>query len=331
MKAPVGIFLAGFLGVAAYPLFAQARTGPVEAAAQDTPYLIPPTLFVGDLGRLVVPLGPGAGDFAPLVVESDRLISFAPDGDLVIRRLELENRGGQGRLLIDFVAYAPGFLTLPDLPLPELHSQGLSTAGFQVGIASLLTKEPYVLAEPLPPLVMPGTTVLMYGCTAGILGILLGALPFRVWGKTHLRGLRERLRRRRLIRALKRLLRKVEKGLAGERPEALLRDLSQSLRQWLGFFTGLPCTAMDAGELRRLPPFLPSGFPKEEPGILSGSFFCGLFRRCDALRFSGGPIPREEVQGMLRELRRFAHTLDQADRERNRRDLLPFRKGQGAA
>ncbi|MDR0630326.1 MAG: hypothetical protein LBG24_11975 [Treponema sp.] len=331
MKVQVWIFLAGFLAVSLQKGFPQADTGLSGAMPPDPPYLIPQTLFVGDPGRLVVPLGPVSRDFHPFIVEKALLKPLHEPRDLVIQRIELENRGGQARLLVDFVPYAPGFLTLPDLPLPDLQSRGLSTAGLQVWIASLLTQETLVLSEPLPPLAIPGTTLLIYGSTAGILTILLGGIGFRVWGRGHLQDVQERIRRRRLIRVMKRLPGNLEKALKNESPGDILCRLSGELRHGLSLLTGMPCQAMDAGELKTLPPLLPPEpeRPEAVTRILSGIFLCGIFRRCDALRFSGTPINRQELLRMLKELQDFTHTLDQADKKLNRLALLPWLKQKG--
>lgn len=331
MKVQVWIFLVGFLAAALQTGFPQAGAGSPGAMPPDTPYLIPQTLFVGDPGRLVVPLGPASRDFQPFIVEKALLKALNEQKDLVIQRIELENRGGQARLLIDFVAYAPGFLTLPDLPIPDLQSRGLSTAGLQVWIASLLTQESLVLSEPLPPLVIPGTILLIYGSTAGILGILLGGIGFRVWGRDNLQDMRERFRRRRLIRAMKRLLRNLRKALQDERPGEILCRLSGEFRHYLSLFTGMPCQAMDAGELKTLPPLLlpEPERPEAVTRILSGIFLCGIFRRCDALRFSGTPINQQELLKILEELQGFTSTLDRTDKERNRLALLPWLQQKG--
>ncbi|MDR0723341.1 MAG: hypothetical protein LBF75_11240 [Treponema sp.] len=333
MKVQVWIFLVGCLTVSLQTGFPQAGAGLPGATPPDTPYLIPQTLFVGDLGRLVVPLGPASKDFQPFIVEKALLKPLNEQRDLVIQRIELENRGGQVRLLVDFVPYAPGFLTLPDLPIPDLRSRGLSIAGLRVWIASLLTQENVVLSEPLPPLVIPGTTLLIYGSTAGILLILLGGIGFQVWGRDHLQDVQERFRRRRLIRAMKRLLRNLEKALKDESPEAILCRLSGAFRHCLSLFTGMPCQAMDAGELKTLPPLLPPEpeRPEAVPSILSGIFLCGIFRRCDALRFSGAPINQQELLRILEELQGFTHTLDQTDKKQNRLALLPWLKQKARA
>ncbi|MDR2632214.1 MAG: hypothetical protein LBC51_01135 [Treponema sp.] len=325
MKGQVWMLLGAFLVLALPRAFPQAALP--AAAPGEAPYLIPQTVFVGDPGRLVIPLGPAFGDFQPLVLEKAALPASPEESGLVIQRLELENRAGQVRLLIDFIAYAPGLLSLPELPIPDLQSRGLSLAGLRVEIASLLTKEDRVLSEVLPPLVMPGTALLIYGSSAGILALLLGGIACRMWGRHSLRDIQERLRRRHLIRAMKRLLRKGRKDLQNTAPGDILRGLSGDFRHYLGLFTGMPCQAMDAGELQALPPLLPAA----GSSLLSGAFLCPIFRRCDALRFSGTPVNQGELLKILEELQGFTQTLDRTDKEQNRLALLPWLKPKGSA
>lgn len=295
------------------------------AAQVHSPYLIPQTVFVGDKGRLVVPLGPVSLDFQPFIVEQvggtkERLQAGIPglskNPELIIQRIELENREGHARLLIDLVAYTPGLVVLPELAIPELQSRGLSTAGLHVPIASLLDHEGLVLSGPFSPLAIPGTGLLIYGTSIGILALLLGGIGIRFWGKEHLKDLQERLRRRRLIRAMKRLLRNLQKDLGNEAPGEILSRLSKEFRCLLSLFTGMPCQAMDAGELNVLPRLLPQN-PERLDAALSGHVLCRIFRHCDTLRFSGIPVNPQELLGILEELQGFTDILDRADKEQN--------------
>jgi hypothetical protein len=82
---------------AASALFAQDGSRP-----QDLYYLLPQTVYVGDAARLVLPLGTTFSGVGGAVL--DRPEQLPPGGDLVISRVEIENRGGQARLLVDLTA-----------------------------------------------------------------------------------------------------------------------------------------------------------------------------------------------------------------------------------
>jgi hypothetical protein len=249
----------------------------------------------------------------------------------VIQRIELENHGGTVRLLIDLVAYTTGLVALPDLAIPELQSQGISTLGLQVPIASILNRDGLVLSGPLPPPSIPGTGILIYGTAVGLFLLILTGIGFRLWGRDRLKVLQERFSRRRLIRSLQRIIDDLGKDLgdaaSGHHEQELLNRLSGEFRRFLSLFTGIPCHTLTAGEFSALPPLIPSPQvpesgeakpPGNDRALLSGFFLCGFFRRCDTLRFSGTCISPGELLGILNELQRFTHTLDQADRERNR-------------
>ena len=118
-----------------------------QASAQDLPppYLLPQTIFVGDSGRLVVPLGPTFAGFDSFVLETFDMLSeiSAETPDLVFRRIELERRGDRSRLIIDFIPFDVGVLTLPCLAalfavenFPEAEFFRLS--GLEVQVASVL-------------------------------------------------------------------------------------------------------------------------------------------------------------------------------------------------
>ena len=179
------------------------------ARGQAEAYLVPQTVFVGDRGRLVVPLG-------QLFAGEEAFVREAPGelpktGDLVINRIELEKRSGTPRLLIDFVPFAPGILTLPDIvpskrPLSRLELETLTVRGLKAEIASILVSGDSSLSNLALPLNAPGTGLVIYGGAAGILLALFLGIGVSFWGRRHFSELLERFRRRRLLRAIKRFL-----------------------------------------------------------------------------------------------------------------------------
>ncbi|MCL2318550.1 MAG: hypothetical protein FWC45_00570, partial [Treponema sp.] len=73
---------------------AEAQSGPGPAKT-ETPYLLPQTIFVGDSGRLVVPLGQAFSGTEPFVLDTPGSLPGTPQ--LVIRRIELERRNTGSR------------------------------------------------------------------------------------------------------------------------------------------------------------------------------------------------------------------------------------------
>jgi hypothetical protein len=231
----------------------------------------------------------------------------------------LENRGGLGRLLIDFQAYAPGIIELPPIEIPPHRF-----TGFEITITSILETEPQalVLSGPAQPLSAPGTAVMIYGTVLGIIGFFLLVVPVRIWALPRLRGLGTRFRRRRMIRSMGSFLRRTRNALLRDKsprgnPEAeALSRLSREFRIFLGSLSGVNCRAMVPREFLHLPPL--TGFPQADDPVLSGQFLCDVFRRCDTLRFSGAGIERNGVIGILDDFKTLIDALDRAEREPRR-------------
>jgi hypothetical protein len=257
---------------------------------------------VGDTGRLVVPLKLTGIEGA--VIQGANLPRTE---DLVISRVELERRGTITRLLVDFEAYAPGRMALPPI---EIASHTFS--GLEVTITSILSGEQrgMVLSEPAKPLAAPGTAVMIYGTILGIICLLLALTLGGFWGKTRLRNFGERIRRRRVIRAMGRTIKRL-RGAGGGEGE-ILEALSGEFRTFRGILTGTNCRAMVPREFLALPA-LGSG------DALSPEALSDLFRRCDTLRFSGAGIEREAVFTLLDEFKAMTGLLDTAEKERYRR------------
>ncbi|GHT68188.1 hypothetical protein FACS1894110_15170 [Spirochaetia bacterium] len=278
--------------------------GPARRSGQ--PYLIPQTVFVGDKARLVVPLGTAFAGTAAFVL--DNSAELPQTGDIRIHRLELEHRGGGGtQLLVDFTAFAPG-----DLELPLIAELGVS--GLRVNIASILGSgsEGLVLSNPAPPLPAPGTLFIIYGTVTGIILLIFVIIGGRIWSKRHLGAFREKWRRRRLIRVMGKIERRLRlnmvKGESGsENYGEILALLSGEFRTFLGYFSGLNCRAMTAGEFFNLSPLVLS--TGETGPVLTGEYLGTLFRGFDRLRFSGEGIEKEDVFGILDGVKLFTDTL----------------------
>jgi hypothetical protein len=302
-----GFFLTLWLGIVIRPGM------PQEA------YQIPQTVFVGDRGRLVYPLE-SAGETVVL----DNPSQLPQAEDLVISRIALEGT----RLLIDFQAYVPGTITLPPIRIGSRTYTDL-----KLHITSILDSgEGLVLAGPAPPLTAPGTGIVIYGTVFALILIGLSAVFGTVWAGCHLRDLREWFRRRR-IRIMGRFLRRLRSGLEKNKTgeEEALSLLSGEFRNFLSFFTEMNCRAMVPGEFLRLSPSFPGGgefadlarrarlprgssevSPPGDPGV----FLCGLFRRCDTLRFSGAGVDHAAALALVDEARFFILLLDRYKKAR---------------
>ena len=281
-------------------------------AAQDAaPYLIPQTVFVGDIGRLVVPLGPASPELAAQVLT----LPVSPPGEPQIIRAELERRGQETLLLVDFKAFAPGIQRLPPIVIGSRRYSEL-----EVTIASILETGggSLILSPPAPALTPPGTFTLIYGGIFGLLFLVLALTGMGIWGIPGLRRLRERLRRRRVIRGMEKsrrlLLVQLRRDAAGGE-EAALSRLAARFRDFLAFFTGMNCRAMTSAEFLRIPPLSPSS------RLLSGPALQDLFSRWDTLRFRGLRIDRETALQLFEEVRLVIEAFDAAEREQGTESL----------
>jgi hypothetical protein len=277
--------------------------------AQDA-YLVPQTIFVGDKGRLVVPLGQAFMAAEAFVRSASG--ELPETADLAITRIEMENRNGSPRLLIDFIPYAPGVLALPALKIPVPGGEPLELSGLKVTAASILAPGETALSPPASPLPAPGTGLIIYGTAAGILIVLFLSLGLSVWGRRNFAFFWARFKRRRLLRIMARFLRRLDaESRAGKTksPGEYLSMLSGQFREFLSLFTGTDCRPLTAGE------FLTLSF--------YGDFLCAFFRRCDRLRFSGNGIERRDLAAELEEVRSFIGILVQAEAERPRTGEAP--------
>jgi hypothetical protein len=319
------IFLAALLPVSRY-IEAQAAQDSSPAIRQEAPYLLPQTIFVGDRGRLVVPLGQAFMGVEPFVVEAPEKLPRTPD--LVIHRIELERRGGTPRLLLDFIPYAPGTLFFPSLAFPSLSAESLTLTGLSAEVASILDPSQAALSEPVPPLAVPGTSLLIYGTARAVLAFLFLVIGGSFWGRRHFREFWERFRRRHLLRVMARFLKRL--GMEGTpekngKPGFLLTLLSGEFREFLSLFTGINCRSLTAGEFLELP------LGRNDTGspLLTPDFLCRLFRSWDTLRFSGRDIERPDLLSALAEVEKFIGALDRAEREHSWAQVEPRLQKEG--
>ena len=305
---------------------AQAPSPSPQAGAPrvEAPYLLPQTIFVGDHGRLVVPLGQAFAGFDPFVLESSSELNKSPD--LLIRRIELERRGGNSRLLIDFIPYATGVISFPPL---DFYSLALNLdkaessekkipplTGLKVQVASILNPSQMTLSDPSPPLAAPGTSFLIYGFLLVVLVLLFFGIGLSLWGRRHFSEIWERFRRRRLIRLMSKFLRRLRHECCLEKSKKAafyLSVLSGEFREFLSLYTGVNCNSFSAEEFLELS----LGYNEDMvSSMLRADFLFSLFRSWDILRFSGKVIEMSDLLHALSETDRFITAMDKAEGEK---------------
>jgi hypothetical protein len=278
----------------------------------ETPYLVPQTIFVGDSGRLVVQMGQAFLGAAAFVHTAPELLPRA--NDLVITRIELEQRNGNSRLLIDFIPYAPGIVAFPVIEIPSPAIEPLRVSGLTASVASILSPQEASLAEPAAPLTVPGTGLLVYGAVAVILLLIFLGIGGSIWGRKHFSAFREKWRKRRLLRVMEKFLRRLRaesEGGSVHRQMELFSLLSGEFREFLSIFTGVNCRILTPVEFREVP--LSAGDALKGDSI-KGDYLCDLFRRWETLRFSGSKIGPGDLLKVLDELNEFILSLAKTEK-----------------
>jgi hypothetical protein len=247
-------------------------------------FLIPQTVFVGDEGRLVVPLPQGvplpeyqdARQGAKVVVTSG--LPF--NDDIIVKRVEIDVEARQ--LLLDFTAFRPGAVTIPPIPAAGLPP-------FTVSIASILERGGYaaVLSPPEKPLAAPGTFALIIGGTAALIALaaLIGLSVS--YGPRRVRRLLEKIRVWFLRYKAKRAIHAAENALAAGRMETKegVTAVSEAFRAFLGALYRKDYASYSAEDF-----FADETFP--------GEAVYGIFSDCDQLRFSKAHIRQEAVSAV---------------------------------
>ena len=317
---PLALFFPGSF------LAAQNSSPKEDLSRMETPFLMPQTIFVGDSGRLVVPLGQAFSGAEPFVMAG----GFPETPELELKTIELELRGGMARLFIDFVPYVPGTITLPPLSfLPEAALKALS--GLEIHVTSILDSSNTVLSDPASPLTIPGTSVLVYGTIIPLIFFVFFVIGTSLWGRRNFKEIWERFRRRHLIKSMMKFLRRLKHESFDENKESpmfYLNLLSGEFREFLSFFTGVNCRSLTAGEFL----YLSLGYEAMEAGseearegrfikeddrrFLKPVFLCDLFHTWDKLRFCGRDVDRVDLFLALKETGNFITALDMAEKEK---------------
>lgn len=274
----------------------------------ETPHILPHTIFVGDRGRLVVPLGAAFSGVAPFVLEGP--IGLPETQDLVLWRVELDRRGAISRLLVDFVPFATGTLYLPPLGFLFSYNEEMALPELSVQVASILHPSNMALSQPALPLAVPGTSLLVYGTGILVLLLLSLAVAFSMVGPRYFRDFWRRLHVRYRIYTMMRFLRRLKQEYCLEKepnPGHYLTTLSAKLREFLTFYTGFNCQSLTAMEFLSLP---------LDTVALEPSRLSTLFRAWDTLRFSGQFMGMHDLFKAINDVNELIITIAEAEKRK---------------
>ncbi len=289
-----------------YPPMLHAEATNV-AILDGEPVLIPQIVFVGDRARLVIPIGGvpvGNARGSSLVDIRERL---PHSKEVAIVRAELERRGGAGRtesaksgdyqILLDFIAYAPGVIVLPDVEVG-----GLRISGLQVEIASLLDLEGgnSELSPPAATLAAAGTAPLLYGLLFAFIVFAASSAFLARQGFPLLQDALERRRRSLAVRAMRRVLVRLHEKFAELDANTVFSMLLPALREYLSLRSGVNCRSLTPGELSQaLDGVLPEGRNRFVFLTPDTTNLETLFRLGDAVRFGGGAARASRLDVLL--------------------------------
>jgi len=281
---------------------------------QNSAYLIPRHIFVGDSAVLVLPLHSSAQSSSQnsadiVLMPTDA--NFPLDANIDFHRIILERRVRGSRLMIEFTAFVPGVLELPPIEIGGERFTGLS-----VTVNSIIdSRSQPMLSGPASALAMPGTAFMIYGSMAAIVFLILLSIWFVLKGRAFFQKLKEKWKLKRLFISMKKTEKRLHRAiLKGIDKRVILDKLSEEFRVFLSLFTANNCRAMTAREFEKLPPDF---FPSQE---YSARFLGGFFQTCDTLRFSGADIDQEKIFLLLGDLRRFLDETENAEKEKNKQE-----------
>jgi hypothetical protein len=273
----------------------------VSYAQNSEIMLIPKIIYVGDPAVLVLTLPASTQN------SDDILTSLSPnipkDDNIDFHRVILERSTVGSRLLIEFTAFVPGYLQFPVIEIG-----GESFSGLSIPVNSIIdSRMPLELSRYASSLAMPGTAVMLYGTMAAIVFILLLVLWFLLKGRTLLRLLIEKWKRRRLFTFIKNMEKRLRKALLkGTDKRVILDKISDAFRDFLSVLTNANCRTMTAREISNL----------QTEFKLDGGFLGDFFRLCDKLRFSGENVNLRDISHLLDDLRNYAETLYLQERQK---------------
>ena len=275
-------------------------------------YLVPQTVYVGDRGRLVVSLGSAFIDAQSFILETreDLPVNLFLMDDIVIQRIELERRGSNIRLFIDFVSFAPGVFILPPIAIPSSTSESLMLFNIEFTIASILTPDTMVLSPLALPLTVPGTGLMVYGGLGALLLCLILGSFFIIRFSHIINPLKRKWKQRRFLVSLEKkiqLLREHKAGVGQQKRDETFSALAAEFREFLSFITGLDCCVLTPYEFTLLSVAI--------PGTPSPGFFHELFKSWDIMRFSGRSLRQDDILQITDELEKFFSGFLKAERE----------------
>lgn len=303
---PCASFIVCLAALLSFPLTAEnaARDAPSTSLSSVT--LVPRDVFIGDQALLSFP----SATLSRVVEAGERSELSAseippPTDSVTVQSITLARGSGSGDAVIVSVSFIPW--NTGSVPLPPFSWKGVTVTPPAVTVASIVDRTGIsTLEPPRPPLLVPGTTWLIYsGIALLTLGTVIAWLLIRRLLSYSLanQGARRASRRRRTVRSdLNRLEKRIKRF--GVLP--WYAELSIAFRRYL---------ALTCGDSDRLfYPLTPSeiGTAMSQTGELKdlSEEAQGWLRAFDRIRFSG-VTEEDERRTHMGELRLFVQRAEE--------------------
>ena len=249
------------------PLFGFADSG---GRVESTMFL-PPDFYVGDLVELRIVVVPAAG--AVLSIPKDLPQPFWMSVDSLSMR---ELSDGKYELRLIFSSFYPGTRTLPALHLGDMVIDRV-----KIHTKSVINEDNLKLEEIRPPMLLPGTVLLVVVLTLVILGGPLLAMFSISFIRNASRRFIERLQWKLPYRRFSKLMKELNANFFSISDRDFYFSLSEGLRNYLSDRTGEDFLTVTLEEIGSLMPTYLKDFEDQKQMIK-------LLHYADLIKFSGG-------------------------------------------
>ncbi len=256
----------------------------------ESAVLVPREVFVGDTAELSFdsPALKGALDAASAVTVKSTDFPVSPE--VTINSIQVFEKDGSALVLIRFIPWAAGVLQLPSFSIQKIR-----VVPPPVRISSLIEKTGRTALEPpRSPLLIPGTTYLLYGFIALCI-ILASALIFAfVKIRNSFAGTRKGTQSKRRIRFALKQLRHLERIIQKTGSAEWYRRYASFLRTYFGMFCMLGGESFASATGTEIISGIGKHFDSREGGRTGVNDIISRLRtlltRIDTLRFSAPPV-----------------------------------------
>ena len=200
----------------------------------DTGVLVPREVFVGDIAELTFSFP----SFSPGIDEGSSVplppADFPVSSEVTIKKIDIRQQGKGSAVSIVFVPWKTG-----TLQIPFFSFRNTIFSPPQIRIASLLERTgATVLEAPRSPLLVPGTTYLLYGSIALVLALVVLLLYAAVKIRTYLGNSQTRNNSAFRVRTAMKRLKVLERQIAKMGADEWYSRFAAVLRLYLGSFCG---------------------------------------------------------------------------------------------